>query len=153
MVLDGRHLTYLLTALGEAGYGVHGVGSPFVFRELVCLRKSVAIPFVIGGKKRECGISISDKSGFNHREHRAHGGGKRFILNYDYFSGLTTTTTGCTDGHADVAGPCLGKPSGAAFSNLFPSELARYSENTSLTRSTSVPAIPLRADDWGNGKR
>ena len=38
------------------------------------------------------------------------------------------------------AGPCLEKPSGDAFSNPFTSELARNSENTSLTRSASSPA-------------
>jgi hypothetical protein len=35
------------------------------------------------------------------------------------------------------AGPCLDKPSGAAFSNPFTSELARDAENSSLTRSAS----------------
>ena len=86
---DGRHLTFLLVSLYEAGYGVQVVGSPAVFRELMLLRKSAPIPFVIGGE-RECGISITDKSGFNHRGHREHGGGKRVLLDYDYFSGLTT---------------------------------------------------------------
>ena len=38
------------------------------------------------------------------------------------------------------AGPCLDKPSGAAFSNPSTSELAWDSENTSLTRSASEPA-------------
>lgn len=81
--LDGRHLTFLLTALGEAGYGVHVVGAPFVFRELMLLRKSVPMPFVIGGKERDCGIWISDRpstldSGLS----------TLFLLDYDYFSGL-----------------------------------------------------------------
>ena len=44
---------------------------------------------------------------------------------------------GITEGEA---GPCLVKPSGAAFSNPSPSELARDSENSSLTRSASGPA-------------
>jgi hypothetical protein len=87
---DGRHITFLLVSLYEAGYGVQVVGSPAVFRELICLRKSAPIPFVIGGKEREVGISISDKSGFNHRGHGEHGGGKRILLDYDFFSGLTT---------------------------------------------------------------
>ena len=38
------------------------------------------------------------------------------------------------------AGPCLGEPSGAAFSNPSASELARDSENTSLTRCAGDPA-------------
>ncbi len=84
---DGRHITFLLVSLYEAGYGVQVMGSPAVFRELICLRKSAPIPFVVGGKEYEVGISISDKSGFNHG---GHGGGKRVLLDYDYFSGLTT---------------------------------------------------------------
>jgi hypothetical protein len=50
-------------------------------------------------------------------------------------AGLTTEDT-------EVAGPCLDKPSGAAFSNPFTSELAQDSENPSLTRSASGPASP-----------
>ena len=46
---------------------------------------------------------------------------------------------GITEGEA---GPCLVKPSGPAFSNPSPSELARDSENSSLTRSASGPASP-----------
>lgn len=43
-------------------------------------------------------------------------------------------------------GPCLDKPSGAAFSNPSTSGLARDSENTSLNRSASIPAsLPARA--------
>jgi hypothetical protein len=113
---DGRHLTFLLVSLYEAGYGVQVVGSPAVFRELICLRKSVPIPFLYGGKERDFGISISDKSGFNHRVHNRapgqvqdgatigwpqgresesdrvieHEGGKRVFLDYDFFSVLTT---------------------------------------------------------------
>ncbi len=87
---DGRHLTFILVSLYEAGYGVHVVGSPAVFRELMLLRKTAPIPFLYGGKERECGISISDKSGFNHGGHGEHGGGKRVLLDYNYFSGLTT---------------------------------------------------------------
>ncbi len=109
---DGRHLTFLLTALGEAGHGVHVVGAPFVFRELMLLRKSAPMPFVSGGKARDCGIWITDKragsplmadsgelmadgrkktkQGAGSREH---GGGfaessTLFVLDYDYFSGL-----------------------------------------------------------------
>lgn len=59
--VDGRHLTYLLTALGEAGYGVHVVKGEMVFRELLALRKSVDIPFVVGGKERRCALEISDR--------------------------------------------------------------------------------------------
>jgi glycosyltransferase involved in cell wall biosynthesis len=50
------------------------------------------------------------------------------------------------------AGLCLDKPSGAAFSNPFTSELARDSENTPLTRSARGPAMaaePPRTDHEG----
>lgn len=61
-------------------------------------------------------------------------------------------TTDCTDRHGwgttnhtnlheeGEAGPCLEKPSGAAFSNPFTSELARDSETTSLIRSADATA-------------
>ena len=54
-------------------------------------------------------------------------------------------TTKITKGHErEAAGLCFDKPSGAAFSNPSTSELARDSENTSLTLSASSPA-PLPA--------
>ncbi len=87
---DGRHLTFILVSLYEAGYGVQVYGGDWFFRELMLLRKNAPIPFLYGGKERECGISISDKSGFNHRGHGEHGGGKRILLDYDFFSRLAT---------------------------------------------------------------
>ncbi len=81
--VDGRHLTYLLTALCEAGFGVQVVGSAVVFREIMALRKSVRIPFVIGGRERDCGISISDRPSTLDSERST-----LFVLDYDYFSGL-----------------------------------------------------------------
>ena len=51
------------------------------------------------------------------------------------------------------AGPCLDKPSGAAFSNPFTSELARDSENTSLTRSASGPAFAAEPQRTDSGQR
>ncbi len=161
---DGRHITFLLVSLYEAGYGVQVVGSPAMFRELICLRKSAPIPFVIGGKEYEVGISITDKSGFNHGEH---GGGKRVLLDYDYFSGLMERvephpggwaaaretavrqpegrdererTSQITRIEAEQAGQRLAGQAGAEFSNPFTSELAQDSENTSPTRSATVPA-------------
>jgi len=50
------------------------------------------------------------------------------------------------------AGRCLGKPSGATFSNPFTSELARDYEITSPSRSASGPAFSRLARDIGNGK-
>jgi len=50
--------------------------------------------------------------------------------------GVGTTESKSTEVEA---GPCLDKPSGAAFSNPSTSELARDSENTSLTRFASIP--------------
>jgi hypothetical protein len=55
-----------------------------------------------------------------------------FPNQYNSSSGTTKITKLHERGEA---GPCLDKPSGAAFSNPFTSELARDSENTSLTRS------------------
>ena len=52
---------------------------------------------------------------------------------------LTTEDTERTE---EGAGPCLDKPSGAAFSNPSTSQLARDCENTSPTRSASRPALP-----------
>ena len=53
--------------------------------------------------------------------------------------GVGTTESKSTE---DGAGPCLDKPSGAAFSNPSTSELARDSENTSRTRSPSGAVLP-----------
>ena len=85
---DGRHLTFLLVSLYEAGYGVQVVGSPAVFRELMLLRKTAPIPFLYGGKERECGISITDQPSTLVTSHSPH-----ILLDYDYFSGLTTKST------------------------------------------------------------
>ena len=53
----------------------------------------------------------------------------------------TNGTTNHTNKHErGEAGPCLDKPSGGAFSNPSASELARDSENTSLTRCAGDPA-------------
>jgi len=61
-------------------------------------------------------------------------------------------TTDYTDGHGwGGAGPCLDKPSGAAFSNPFTSTLARDYENTSLHRSATCLASALRVDDGAIG--
>ena len=85
---DGRHLTFILVSLYEAGYGVQVFGGDWFFRELMLLRKTAPIPFLYGGEERECGISISDKSGFNHGGHGGHRDEKRILLDYDFFSGL-----------------------------------------------------------------
>lgn len=61
-------------------------------------------------------------------------------------------TTDYTDGHGwGGAGPCLDKPSDAAFSNPFTSTLARDYENTSLNRSATCLASALRVDDGAIG--
>jgi hypothetical protein len=57
---DGRHLTFILVSLYEAGYGVQVFGGDWFFRELMLLRKTAPIPFLYGGKETECGISIRD---------------------------------------------------------------------------------------------
>ena len=83
VVQDGRHITFIMVSLYEAGYGVQVVGSPAVFRELICLRKSAPIPFVIGGEEIECGISISDRKEFTFQ-------GSVFSQNSDRHSPLVT---------------------------------------------------------------
>ena len=141
---DGRHLTFLLVSLYEAGYGVQVVGSPAVFRELMLLRKTAPIPFLYGGKERECGISITDQPST-----LASRPSTLFVLDYDYFSGLMERVepriSGIyTDGqHGDAQETCAGD----AFSKPSTSELARASGNTSLTRSASVPAGAFFADN------
>jgi hypothetical protein len=154
-----RHLTFILVSLYEAGYGVQVVGSPAVFRELICLRKSAPIPFVIGGKEREVGISITDQPSTLDA-----GRSTLLVLGYDFFSGLTTKSTKerktgkiidskiieTTEDMEVAAGLRLAGQAGAEFSNPFTSELARASENTSPTRSARVPALAYRAGELGS---
>jgi hypothetical protein len=167
MGMDGRHLTFLLVSLYEAGYGVHVVGSPAVFRELICLRKSAPMPFVVGGKEMACGISISDNSGFNHRGHREHGGANKtkqeagslelgaefaerstlFVLDYDYFSGLNKG--GVSHGGAAntevTAGLRLASQATDSEPDSLTSKLAHAPVSESLIRSTDGPISSLDA--------
>ena len=83
---DGRQWTFLLVSLYEAGYGVHVFGHSALFRELILLRKTAPIPFIVGGGERKCGISMSDRKGDARRS-------TQILLDYDYFSGLTTKYT------------------------------------------------------------
>jgi hypothetical protein len=81
---DGRHLTFILVSLYEAGYGVQAFGGGWFFRELMLLRKVAPIPFLYGGPDVECGISISDeKHSPLAARHSPH-----ILLDYDYFSGF-----------------------------------------------------------------
>ncbi len=136
---DGRQWTFLLVSLYEAGYGVHVYGHSSLFRELILLRKSAPIPFIVGGGERECGILISDRKG--DASHSPH-----ILLDYDYFSGLQQRVEPRINTDKYIyASPSLDKPSGAAFSNPSTSELAQNSENTSLIRSADGPAEALIA--------
>ena len=72
--------------------------------------------------------------GFNHREHRGESAKKQEINHENH-----------EKARIDKAGQRLDKPSCAAFSSPSTSELARDSENTSLTRSASGPASALDA--------
>ncbi|MCX6973243.1 MAG: hypothetical protein NTZ94_02890, partial [Verrucomicrobia bacterium] len=155
---DGRHLTFILVSLYEAGYGVQVYGGDWFFRVLMLLRRTAPIPFLYGGKERECGFSISDKSGFNHRGHGEHGGGKRILLDYDFFSGLTTKSakereTGkiidskiieTTEDMEVAAGLRLARQASASEPDSLTSKLARSPVSESLIRSadglTSSPA-------------
>ena len=60
------------------------------------------------------------------------------------YNHLTTEGTESTEGKAWLR---LGGQAGAAFSNPSASELARESENTSLTRCAGDPALALRTDN------
>ena len=139
---DGRQWTFLLVSLYEAGYGVHVYGHSSLFRELILLRKSAPIPFIVGGGERKCRISMSDRKGDARRS-------TQILLDYDYFLGLQQRVEPRisrinTDKYI-YASPSLDKPSGAAFSNPSTSELAQNSENTSLIRSADGPAEALIA--------
>ncbi len=78
---DGRHLPFLLVSLAETSYGLHVVGSPMVFRELLALRHSARIPFVIGGKSRLCEWAIGDSEQALMQVDLP----RKLLLNYDYF--------------------------------------------------------------------
>jgi len=58
---DGRQLTYLLVSLAALGRVVQVVTSPMLFRELYCLRQTLPLGFICGGRLRECGLVISDR--------------------------------------------------------------------------------------------
>ena len=75
--------------------------------------------------------------GFNHGGHREHRGesAKKQEINHENHE----------KARIDKAGQRLDKPSCAAYSSPSTSELARDSENTSLTRSASGPASSLDA--------
>jgi len=76
--------------------------------------------------------------GFNHEKTRKDTKGEKGGAGSRELGEEEDLTTDNTDGHGwGGAGPCLDKPSGAAFSNPFTSELARDAENSSLTRSAS----------------
>ena len=146
---DGRHLTFILVSLYEAGYGVQVVGSPWVFRELLGLRKSAPIPFVIGGKQRECGISISD------REPSTLNSGPSTVihLDYDYFSRLmergeprNSRIDTKSGKHGDAQGTCAG----ASETDSLTSKLAHAPVSESLIRSADDPALAYRAGELGS---
>ena len=171
---DGRHITFLLVSLYEAGYGVQVFGGDWFFRELMLLRKTAPIPFLYGGKEMECGIPITDQPSTLDA-----GRSSLFVLDYDYFSGLMERvdahpggwaaaretaarqpegqdererTSQITRIEAEQAGLRLAGQAGAEFSNPFTSELAQDSENTSPTRSANGPAEEaLRAEMQRSG--
>ena len=158
---DGRHLTFILVSLYEAGYGVQVYGGDWFFRELMLLRKTAPIPFLYGGKETECGISITDRpstldSGLS----------TLFVLDYNYFSGLTTKSTKeretgkiidskiieTTEDMEVAVGLRLAGQAGAEFSNPFTIELAQDSESTSPTRSANgLAEEALRAEMQRSG--
>ena len=82
METDGRHLTFLLVSLHAQGYAVHVVASPMIFRELLALKKSAPIPFIIGGKARRCGLAICDTTAALNRGNEP----RNLLLDYDFFS-------------------------------------------------------------------
>jgi hypothetical protein len=144
---DGRHITFLLVSLYEAGYGVQVFGRDWFFRELMLLRKSAPIPFLYGGKEIECGISISDQPSTLDA-----GRSSLFVLDYDYFSGLTTKSTKeheigkIIETTADIevaAGMLLASQARASESDsVVASKLAHSLVSESLIRSADGPTSP-----------
>ncbi len=78
---DGRHLTFLLVSLYEKGFVVYVPASPIVYRELLSLRKSAPIPFIVGGPPRPCGIALCDTEAAIHRGTEP----RQLRLDYRYF--------------------------------------------------------------------
>lgn len=82
LTTDGRQITFLLVSLHALGHAVHVVGSPMVFRDLLALRHSTPIPFIIGGPLRNCGIAVADTA-----EALVQGNEpQKLLLEYDFFN-------------------------------------------------------------------
>jgi len=82
LTTDGRQITYFLVSLHALGYAVHVVGSPMVFRDLLLLRRSTALPFIIGGKARDTGVAMADTEGALERGNEP----LKLLLDYDFFN-------------------------------------------------------------------
>ena len=82
---DGRQLTFLLVSLHDLGYALHVIDSPVIFRELLCLRESTPIPFIIGGRgQRNCPIVISDLADVI--DEAVNEGKRGILLDNDFFN-------------------------------------------------------------------
>ena len=156
---DGRHLTFILVSLYEAGYGVQVYGGDWFFRELMLLRKNAPIPFLYGGKETECGISISDQPST-----LASRPSTLFVLDYDYFTGLLEKVeppialintdreprNARIDTKGEAQGCARGTRAGASEPDSLASELADSPVSESLTRSASGPALAHCAKGMGS---
>ena len=57
---DGRQLSFLLSAIHGAGYGVQFVRGPMLFRELLSLRRRVPLATRVDASEIDCTLTLSD---------------------------------------------------------------------------------------------
>jgi len=79
---DGRFLAFLLTSLHALGFGLAVRNTPFLYRELRCLRRTARIPFVFASEERlpAADLVITDDPDFHPLPDA-----RRLLLDYDYF--------------------------------------------------------------------
>jgi len=83
---DGRHLAFLLRCIEAAGFGVVVANTPFLYRELLCLRRTTALPFLFARPNRlpKVHYVITDEPDFDPLP-----SARRILLNYEYFIELS----------------------------------------------------------------
>lgn len=75
--IDGRQLSYLLSAIHGAGYGVQLARGPMLFRELLALRRRVPLAARVDARDVGCALTLSDDP---------HAPGSPVRISYDVFS-------------------------------------------------------------------
>jgi hypothetical protein len=156
------HQNYIGRGLGKFRSGFHNCLINFMLYSVITtIQRPTASVLGLVEKLNEVGgklIVAGDKKGpadFNPPrtedgpvEYGSHSTGERGLIGEVGGTGNFQPLITQIDTDKDrEAGPCLDKPSGAAFSNPSASGLARDSENTSLNRSAIGPASALRADN------